>query len=303
MKNDIHDLGLVLDSRVRLIVVESWDEQRVLETLGALAVRRGLGLYLWSVTEGVQRLGFGGEPQGDSCEPEAALRLVKADPQANLYVFCDLHPFLEGNPRLVRLLKEVAMAPGNQRPTLVLVSHALKLPAELQRLTARFSLALPGEDELLAIVREEASRWSELNRGARVRTDNRTLQQLVKNLRGLAHAEARQLARNAICNDGAITENDLSALNRARFQLLDMDGVLGFEYQTARFADVGGLGALKRWLGERRAACCWSACRAAARAWRPRRWPGCGACRCCAWILPACTTSTSARPSATCARR
>lgn len=256
MKNDIHDLGLVLDSRVRLIVVESWDEQRVLETLSALAIRRGLGLYLWSVTEGVQRLGFGGEPlgEGDSREPEVALRLVKADPQANLYVFCDLHPFLADNPRLVRLLKEVAMAGGPQRATLVLVSHALKLPAELQRLAARFSLALPGEDELLAIVREEAARWSERNHGVRVRTDNRTLQQLVKNLRGLAHAEARLLARNVICNDGAITQDDLPELNRARFQLLDMDGVLSFEYETARFAEVGGLSALKRWLGERREA-------------------------------------------------
>lgn len=256
MKNDIHDLGLVLDSRVRLIVIESWDEPRVLETLSGLAIKRGLGLYLWSVTEGVQRLGFGGEPQGgdDSREPEVALRLVKADPQANLYVFCDLHPFLADNPRLVRLLKEVAMAQGSQRSTLVLVSHALKLPAELQRLTASFSLALPGEDELLAIVRDEAQRWSERNHGLRVRADNRTLLQLVKNLRGLAHAEARLLARNVICNDGAITQDDLPELNRVRFQLLDMDGVLGFEYETARFADVGGLGNLKRWLGERREA-------------------------------------------------
>lgn len=256
MKNDIHDLGLVLDSRVRLIVIESWDEPRVLETLSGLAVRRGLGLYVWSVSEGVQRLGFGGEPlgDGDSREPEVALRLVKADPHANLYVFCDLHPFLGDSPRLVRLLKEVAMAAGQAGPTLVLVSHELRLPAELQRLAARFSLALPGEDELLAIVREEAQRWSERNRGARVRTDNRTLQQLVKNLRGLAHAEARLLARNVICNDGAITQADLPELNRARFQLLDMGGVLGFEYETAGFADVGGLGNLKRWLGERREA-------------------------------------------------
>ena len=65
MKNDIHDLGLVLDSRVRLIVIESWDELRVLETLTGLAVRRGLSLYMWSITEGVRRLGFGGEPQGE----------------------------------------------------------------------------------------------------------------------------------------------------------------------------------------------------------------------------------------------
>ena len=80
------------------------------------------------------------------------------------------------------------------------------------------------------------------------------LQQVVKNLRGLSHAEARLLARNVICNDGAITQEDLPELNRTKFQLLDLEGVLSFEYDTARFAEVGGLAALKRWLGERQSA-------------------------------------------------
>ncbi|WPC04659.1 AAA family ATPase [Pseudomonas benzenivorans] len=254
MKNDIHDLGLVLDSKVKLILIESWDEPRVLETLTGLAVKRGLGLHTWSVTEGLQRLGFGGETLGEGAtqEPEAALRLIKADPQPNLYVMCDLHPFLDDNPRLVRLLKEIALGSGLHKPTLVLVSHACKLPPEVQRHAARFSLALPSEDELLGIVREEAARWSEQNRNARVRTDNRTLQQVVKNLRGLSHGEARSLARNLICDDGAITQEDLPELNKAKFQLLDLEGVLSFEYDTARFAEVGGLANLKRWLGERR---------------------------------------------------
>lgn len=253
MKNDIHDLGLVLDSKVKLVVIESWDEQRVMETLTSLAVKRGLGLYTWAVTEGMQKLGFGGDPQGDmpSFEPEAALRLIKHDPQPNLYVLCDLHPFMDDNPKLVRLLKEIAMAEGVHKPTVVLVSHALKLPPEVQRYAARFSLALPNEEELLGIVREEAARWSERNRGARVRTDNRTLQQVVKNLRGMSHAEARVLARGVICNDGAITQEDLPELNKTKFKLLDLEGVLSFEHDTARFAEVGGLLNLKRWLAER----------------------------------------------------
>lgn len=253
MKNDIHDLGLVLDSKVKLVLIESWDERRVLETLTSLAVRRGLGLFTWSITSGLQRGGVVGDAfaDADSNEPEAALRLIKADPQASLYVLCDLHPFLVDNPKLVRLLKEIAMADGSQAPTVVLVSHACKLPAEVQRYAARFSLALPGEDELLGIVRDEAARWSEHNRNRRVRTDNRTLQQVVKNLRGMSHAEARMLARNLICDDGAITQEDLPELNKAKFELLDLDGVLSYEYDTARFADVGGLSNLKRWLGER----------------------------------------------------
>ena len=253
MKNDIHDLGLVLDSKVKLVLIESWDERRVLETLTGLAVRRGLSLFTWSITDGLQRAGFAGEAfaESNSQEPEAALRLIKADPQASLYVMCDLHPFLADNPKLVRLLKEVAMVDAAHAPTLVLVSHACKLPPEVQRYAARFNLALPSEDELLAIVREEAARWSERNRNRRVRTDNRTLQQVVKNLRGMSHAEARLLARNLICDDGAITQEDLPELNKAKFELLDLDGVLSYEHDTARFADVGGLANLKRWLGER----------------------------------------------------
>jgi len=253
VKNDIHDLGLVLDSKVKLVLIESWDERRVLETLTGLAVRRGLSLFTWSITDGLQRAGFAGEAfaESNSQEPEAALRLIKADPQASLYVMCDLHPFLADNPKLVRLLKEVAMVDAAHAPTLVLVSHACKLPPEVQRYAARFNLALPSEDELLAIVREEAARWSERNRNRRVRTDNRTLQQVVKNLRGMSHAEARLLARNLICDDGAITQEDLPELNKAKFELLDLDGVLSYEHDTARFADVGGLANLKRWLGER----------------------------------------------------
>jgi hypothetical protein len=256
VKNAIHDLGLVLDSRVRLILIESWDERRVLETLSALAIRRSLRLYQWTVSDGLQHLGapMTGAEDADSRDPLVALRLLRADPQEGLYVFCDLHPFMEDNPRLVRLLKDVALAEGGQRPTLVLVSHACQLPAEVQRHAARFNLQLPGEEELLAIVREEAARWSESNNRLRVRTDNHTLQQVVRNLRGMSHAEARSLARTLICDDGAITQEDLPALNRAKFQLLDLDAVLSFEQDSAQFAEVGGLENLKGWLNTRKQA-------------------------------------------------
>lgn len=254
MKNDIRDLQLVLDGRVRLIAIESWDELRVLETLTSVAVHRGCNLMVWSISEGMHRMDFRGPAVEGTDTLEGALRFVKGDSQDGLYVFFDIHPFLRDDPLVVRLIKEVAIVESAPSPTLVLVSHALRLPAEVQRYAARFNLSLPCEDELLTIVREEAARWSQMNRGIRVRTDNRTLQQVVNNLRGLSHADARSLARSLICDDGAITQEDLPELNKAKFQLLDLDGVLGYEADTARFADVGGLVNLKRWLSERQAA-------------------------------------------------
>lgn len=93
MKNDVHDLGLVLDSKVRLIVIESWDETRVLQTLASLAVKRGLGYLTWTATDGLRRLGMVEQGEGvDSSDPETVLKLIKHDRQPNLYILCDFHP-------------------------------------------------------------------------------------------------------------------------------------------------------------------------------------------------------------------
>jgi len=256
MKNDVHDLGVLLDAQARLIVIESWEEQRVLETVGMLAVRRNLTWYTWNLVDGMSRLGFGSDPEPadpSECAAEQALAQLRRDALPGLYVFCDLHPFLD-SPRVVRLLKMLAMDESERAPTLILLSHECKLPAELSRLAARLTLNMPSTEQLRNIVREEASRWSARNNGLKVRTDNRTLEQVVQNLRGLSHAEARRLARNLIVNDGAIIQDDLPQLNKARFELLGMQGALSFEQDTARFADVGGLQQFKRWLGERQQA-------------------------------------------------
>lgn len=255
MKNDIHDLGLVLDSRVRLIVIESWEELRVLEAIATLAVKRSQTWYTWDQVEGLQRLGFGTalDTSEDMRDPEHALDYIRRQREPALFVFCDLHPFMQ-SPRLIRLLKMIAMDPADQAPSLLLVSHDLALPPELRRLSARISLSMPSDEQLTAIIREEAARWTERNQGRRVRTDSRTLEQVVRNLRGVTHEEARLLARKLIVDDGAITQEDLPVLNRAKFSLLDMQGVLSYEQNTARFAEVGGLTRLKRWLADRHAA-------------------------------------------------
>ena len=255
MKNDIRDLGLVLDSRVRLIVIESWEELRVLEAIASLAIKRGQSWYTWNQVEGLQRLGFGTalEDGDDLCDPEQALDFIRRQNESALFVFCDLHPFMQSS-RLIRLLKMIAMNPDEQAPTLLLISHELSLPAELRRLSAHLRLSMPSDEQLAAIIREEAARWTRQNQGQRVRTDNRTLEQVVRNLRGVTHEEARLLARKLIIDDGAITQEDLPVLNRAKFNLRDMQSVLSYEQDTARFAEVGGLARFKRWLSERQAA-------------------------------------------------
>ncbi len=46
----------------------------------------------------------------------------------------------------------------------------------------------------------------------------------------------------------------LPEINKVKFQLLDVEGVLSFEYDTERLSDVGGLQGLKEWLLRRQSA-------------------------------------------------
>ncbi|HYQ72760.1 MAG TPA: AAA family ATPase, partial [Gammaproteobacteria bacterium] len=207
----------------------------------------------WSATTGLQRIDYDSAPQRHASEARQALGQIKATETPTIYLLLDFHPYLEDHYN-VRLIKEIALDYQSLGHTLVLVSHELQLPPELAGFSARFSPSLPDTGQLEEIIREEAALWSEANSGGRVRTDRKTLDLVLSQLRGLTMVDARRLVRSIIYDDGAINAEDLDRLTRARYQLLENGGALSCEFNTADFADVGGLAKLKRWIALRREA-------------------------------------------------
>jgi len=251
--NDLHDLELLLRSRVPLITIETREEKRVTRLFGRLAVRLALPVMSWSATTGLQRIDYASAPQRHASEARQALGQIKATKTPTIYLLLDFHPYLEDHYN-IRLIKEIALDYQTLGHTLVMVSHELQLPAELAGFSARFSPSLPDTAQLEEIIREEAAHWSSANDGGRVRTDRKTLDLVVTQLRGLTTVDARRLARSIIYDDGAINAGDLDRLTHARYQLLESGGALSCEFNTTDFADVGGLKKLKRWVDLRRTA-------------------------------------------------
>lgn len=252
---DLKDLEIMMHSKIPLIVIETFEEPRAIEMIARAGIKQNRPVFTWSITEGLKRIDLEhAVAERLTNEPDVTLNHIKATGRPGIYVLCDFHPFVQDNPKNVRLLKEIAMHHDQLQHTVILLSHAFAIPPEIKRYCAQMELSLPGDDELLHLVREEAARWSSQHQGQKVKTDSRTLDKLVANLRGMTWSDARRLARGVIFDDGAITSSDLPELNKAKFDLLDMGGVLGYEYDTADFADVGGLNGLKRWLQQRREA-------------------------------------------------
>jgi SpoVK/Ycf46/Vps4 family AAA+-type ATPase len=251
--NDLHDLELLLRSRIPLITIETREEKRVTRLFGRLAVKLAMPVMSWSATTGLQRIDYAAPPQRHASEARQALGQIKVTGTPSIYLLLDFHPYLEDHYN-IRLIKEIALNYQTLGHTLVLVSHGLELPPELAGFSARFSLSLPGTQQIEEIIREEADHWSVANNGGKVRTDRKTLDLVVSRLRGLTTIDARRLARSIIYDDGAINAGDLDRLTRARYQLLENSGALSCEFNTTDFADVGGLENLKRWVSLRRKA-------------------------------------------------
>ncbi len=249
--SDRHDLELLIHGHVPIITVESHEERRALELIIRAAQREYLPTFKWSVTEGIQRLDLSLDPQAHVADPQDALKHIKASRLQGIYILLDFDPYLS-DPINVRLIKEVAMMFDGNKGKLILLSHELELPPGLQSLSASFSLQLPSPKTLEKMIRDEAQQWTSHN-NKKVRTDRKTLDRLVQNLSGLTHRDSKRLIRNAIIDDGAITESDLPEVMQAKYQLLNQDDVLSFEYETARFSELGGMSKLKLWLSQRQA--------------------------------------------------
>ncbi|MBN1237237.1 MAG: AAA family ATPase [Gammaproteobacteria bacterium] len=254
--NDRHDLQLLLKSGPPIVVVETADEQRFLQLLIQLATSASADayrpLYRWTITDGLQRIDLDLEPQRHNSDPQEGLRHIRAVRKPGIYALLDFHPFL-ADPLNVRLLKDIAIEGQSRGLVLLLISHSIQLPAELESLSARFEMRLPGAAERHAIVQREIDSHAE-EVGREVHVDPQALDLLIGTLGGLPHSDVERLARSAVRQDGAITADDVPAVMQAKYRLLNRGGVLGYEHDTASLADVAGFRGVKVWLQQRRLA-------------------------------------------------
>lgn len=247
----LNDFAVIIRSRTPLVTVESNEETAIVQLARRIGQKFQMKAYRWTVTEGLQAFDPCDQPLKSVVKSHEILTYIKTEAEYSLFVLLDFHPFLQDAVH-VRQLKDIALRYQRHQCTVVLVGCALQVPAELQPFTAKFDLPLPTQDELRGIVVDVAAEWGAAHGRRNVQTTDKVLEQLVRNLAGLTATDARRLASKAINDDGAILESTIPEVARAKYELLGRDGVLAFEYDTAKFSEVGGMRRLRQWIEVRR---------------------------------------------------
>jgi SpoVK/Ycf46/Vps4 family AAA+-type ATPase len=247
--NDLKDLELIIHSGTPVIALETKDEIRSRALFQRLGTRLGKPIYHWSIARGLE--GQGGTPANDdSQKPEAALGQILQHSEPGIYLFFDIQPHLE-EPIVVRLIRELAQRHSTVAHTLVLVGVSLDTPDDLRGVTAKFVLSLPTAEQIRSIIAEESELWGQQQK-RRVQAQQSVIDAIVTNLVGLASSDVQRIVRTLIYDDGILSDEDIEETIKAKYTLLDNEGVLSFETDTARFDDVAGLRKLKEWLSYRR---------------------------------------------------
>lgn len=245
----IQEVELLIQSRYPLIVIETFEEQRLEKALQEVTSNLRTPFWVWTATSGLARVPALNSMY-DTHEPLKALNAVAAMTGEGLFLMKDLHRYFE-RPEIVRKLRDLAPQFTMARRVIALSGAKVELPAELATLAGFFTFGLPTTEELKATAKKIIAT---LSRDAPVRVELTTeeFDRLVERMSGMTAFEAERALTKAILPDRALTRADLELIIETKKELLQKEGILEYVAPEENLAEVGGFDVLKDWLWKRK---------------------------------------------------
>lgn len=257
------DLTDHIKARYPMLYLVTSEENRALKTLGEVALQSNRALWHWSAADGLT------DPQGKEvpgpdkkamCHPLHALRYILRSQERALFVFKDLHLFLEDPfPQYVtdplqvrRVLRDIASQFRESFKTLIFLSPVLRIPVELEKDISVFDLPLPNVKEIQNILDTTISDIKRLHGDkVQVELDDDARDLIVKSVSGLTVSEIENVFSRAIVNDCRFDRADIPFILSEKKQIIRKSGLLEYYEVQEDFGNVGGLEVLKDWLVKR----------------------------------------------------
>lgn len=239
------DLEVYLRSRFTLICVVSFEEECIVEQVKDVCERTNRKLFLWDHGDFFRVLvGEGAAPTAK--DPLTALSAAENLQDDSVFVLADFHQCWNGQPRVIRKLRNLAREFKYTRKTLIVTMPVSKIPEELKDDAVLLDFPAPGLPELDEILSRLTSAP-----GVRVNLTPQGREKLLAAALGLSANHARRIFAKAIVAKGGLDERDIDLVNQEKKQVIRESGALEFFSPSETISDVGGLDMLKEWLRTR----------------------------------------------------
>ncbi len=240
------ELNILIQAQYPLIYLLTSEEDRAEQTIATLAQSKPpRRVFVWTVTHGIVEYG---QPrsltQHNTVSPEAAIEWVIRQREPGIYIFKDLHPFVD-SPATTRWLRDAIAGFKGSPKTIILMSPVQQVPIELEKEVVVLDYPLPNMAELDEVL----SAQLEQIRTRRMTTEAR--EKLLKAALGLTRDEAQKVYRKAKVTANRLTEEEVDIILSEKKQLIRRNGILEYIEVDETIKSIGGLDELKQWLQQR----------------------------------------------------
>ena len=244
----VEELDLMIRARYPLLYIVTVEEEPLEEVLFQVAEHSQppRKLFSWDIVRGWNDNG------SDKGSVMAALsRIAKAPAQeSGIFILRDLHPILmspytDRHAPVVRELRNLTRDLKRSRKTIVLTSHTLELPAELQEEVTVIDFPLPNIQEINYLT-------GQLVVPEKLKVTGLCREQLVKACQGLSLGRIRRVLAKALAAKQQVDETDINGVLEEKKQAIRQTGILEFFTAKESLKNVGGLENLKHWVRMRK---------------------------------------------------
>jgi AAA+ superfamily predicted ATPase len=226
------------------------EESRAELQILAVAKATKRKITIWSHTDGFFTPDQKHQEQVE--DPIEALQKIKDAKEAGIWVFRDLHKYFD-TPRVLRLLRDIAMSFKQKGQTLMMVSPVNKLPLDIEHDVTVVEFELPTYEEIKkvwdTIYTEYKAKIGEMNEDQH--------EEVITAAMGLTTIEAENAFAKALVarKDYPDPKPTISKLVlREKAQIVKKSGILEYFEAQESVSDIGGLENIKAFLAKRKQA-------------------------------------------------
>ncbi|AFY74670.1 AAA+ family ATPase [Synechococcus sp. PCC 7502] len=245
------ELNILIQAQYPLIYLTTSEEERAEKAIAHVAQITSVAnkpprqVFIWTVTHGLVEYG---QPstvtQHNTISPEAAIDWTIKHKEPAIFIFKDLHPFLDNTPGVIRWLRDAIASFKGVEKSIILMSPIQVIPIELEKEIVVLDFALPNMAELTEVLNTQLGQRSH-------KLSSEAKEKLLRAALGLTRDEAEKVYRKAQVTTGRLTEAEVEIVLSEKQQLIRRNGILEYIEQEEGINAVGGLEELKRWLKQR----------------------------------------------------
>jgi ATPase family associated with various cellular activities (AAA) len=220
----------------------SHEEQRVALEMTRIAQELKYNLIVWSAVDGL--VDVAKHTITAANDPLEALIAIQELKEQSIILLRDFHLFLDDpNPILIRKFKDVLQEAKTKSKTLIILGCRMVLPPELERELTIIEFALPGKEDLRAVL-------GGIMESAGIKSmEHEAREKVIDAACGLTTIEAENAFALSVAETKGI---DAAVVAKEKAQAVKKSGLLELMETRESLDSIGGLDVLKEWLLKRR---------------------------------------------------